>query len=334
MSATATIEAGILGPALEAQLNARGFTLGHFPQSFQFSSLGGWIATRSGGQKSTLYGKIEERVQSLRLAFPGGDLATRDVPAAAAGPDLNQLIVGSEGILGVITQATMRLAPSPQRLEFRGVPVPGLPRRRRGGPRDDAARADAFRPPPLRRTGDGHQPRLSLHASRPGRRHREGGRLVPEPPRRQPGPRFRPHPRLRGRRGGRALAVAGARSPSSAAGAASPSAESPGRAWERSRYEAPYLRDVLLDHAILVDTLETATTWDRYLALYAAVRDAIAGALGERSLVMAHLSHSYPHGGSIYFTFIARQEQGREIEQWERAKKAATQTIIDNGAAL
>ena len=108
-------------------------------------------------------------------------------------------------------------------------------------------------------------------------------------------------------------------------------ARAPARAWERSRYDAPYLRDLLLDHAILVDTLETATTWDRYLALYAAVRDAIATALGERSLVMAHLSHSYPHGGSIYFTFLARQEEGHEIEQWERAKTAATQTIIDNG---
>ncbi|HJX61363.1 MAG TPA: FAD-binding oxidoreductase, partial [Dehalococcoidia bacterium] len=120
VSATATVQAGILGPALEAALNARGFTLGHFPQSFQFSSLGGWIAPRSGGQKSTLYGKIEERVQSLRLSFPGGTIATRDVPAAAAGPDLNQLIAGSEGILGVITQATMRLAPLPQRTEYRG----------------------------------------------------------------------------------------------------------------------------------------------------------------------------------------------------------------------
>jgi alkyldihydroxyacetonephosphate synthase len=89
-----------------------------------------------------------------------------------------------------------------------------------------------------------------------------------------------------------------------------------------------------MDHGILADTLETATTWDRYLALHAAVRDAIAGALGDRSLVMAHLSHSYPHGGSIYFTFIARQEEGQEIQQWERVKNAASQTIIDNGAAL
>ena len=109
---------------------------------------------------------------------------------------------------------------------------------------------------------------------------------------------------------------------------------SPGRAWERSRYEAPYLRDVLLDHAILVDTLETATTWDRYLSLHAAVRNAIAAALGERSVVMAHLSHSYPHGGSIYFTFIARQEEGQELQQWERVKIAATEAIMNNGAAL
>jgi len=333
ISATATIEAGILGPALETQLNARGFTLGHFPQSFQFSSLGGWIATRSGGQKSTLYGKIEERVQSLRLAFPGGAIATREVPAAAAGPDLNQLIIGSEGILGVITQATMRLAPVPQRTELRGYLFPAFP----AGV--EAAREMMQREltPAVLRLSDEQETAINLvfrsaphglaaaiekaggwYLTRRGVSLDTASLLIlgfegEEAAVRSQWQRAKPILR---RWGGVSVG------------------KSPGRAWERGRYEAPYLRDVLLDHAILVDTLETATTWDRYLALHAAVRDAIATALGDRSLVMAHLSHSYRHGGSIYFTFLARQEEGQEIQQWERAKNAACQTIIDSGAAL
>ena len=126
VSGTVTAEAGILGPALEDDLNARGLTLGHFPQSFHYSSLGGWIATRSAGQKSTLYGKIEERLLSLRLVSPGGSLSTPDVPAAAAGPDLNQAIAGSEGVLGVITRATMRLAPLPEYSDYRGYLFPSF----------------------------------------------------------------------------------------------------------------------------------------------------------------------------------------------------------------
>lgn len=332
--ATATVEAGILGPALEAQLNARGFTLGHFPQSFQFSSLGGWIATRSGGQKSTLYGKIEERVQSVRLAFPGGTMVTPEVPAAAAGPDLNQLIAGSEGVLGVITRATMRLAPLPQHSEYRGYLFPAFP----GGV--EAAREMMQREltPAVLRLSDEPETAVTLalrpspgglaaaatekaggwYLARRGVDLASASLLILGFEGEEVAVRCqwqRAKPILR-RWGGVSLG------------------QSPARAWERGRYEAPYLRDVLLDHAILVETLETATTWDRYLRLHAAVRDAIAAALGDRCVVMAHLSHSYPHGGSIYFTFIARQDEGQEIEQWQRAKTAATQAIVDNGGAL
>ena len=107
-----------------------------------------------------------------------------------------------------------------------------------------------------------------------------------------------------------------------------------GEAWERSRFELPYLRDTLLDHGVMVDTLETATTWERYLKLYRAVRQAMETAMGGRGVVMAHLSHAYSDGASIYYTFLAKQEEGREIEQWQHVKTAATQAIIDNGGAL
>ncbi|TET98338.1 MAG: FAD-binding oxidoreductase, partial [Dehalococcoidia bacterium] len=332
-SATATVAAGVAGPDLERQLNAAGFTLGHFPQSFEYSTVGGWIATRSAGQKSTLYGKIEERVQGLRLAYPGGLLTTPAVPAAAAGPDLVQLIAGSEGTLGVITEATLRLAPLPPYQDYRGylfhdfaAGVAAARELMQSGLKpavlrlsDEVETESALA---LRATPHG----LTAAVERAGRwylaRHGlylESGSIM-----------------ILGFEGEEAAVKhqwAEARPVLRRHGAQS-LGRRPGRAWERSRYDAPYLRDLLLDHGIMVDTLETATTWDRYLSLHAAVRDVLSDALGEGSVVMAHLSHAYSDGGSIYYTFLAPQERGGEVEQWERVKAAATEAIVRQGGAL
>ena len=333
LAATATLEAGILGPSLEQQLNANGFTLGHFPQSFEYSSLGGWIATRSAGQNSTLYGKIEHRVESLRMAFPGGTIATPAVPAAAAGPDLNQIIAGSEGVLGVITQATVRLAPLPRRCDYRGYLFPAFQ------PGVEAAREvmqSGLRPAVLRLSDEPEtQVNLATRAPPQGLKaaverlgtwylerrgiHLDAASLMiigfegAEDQVRSDWRRAQPILR---RHQGASLG------------------RSPGRAWERSRFELPYLRDVLIDHAIMVDTLETATTWDRYLPLYHSVRDVIAKAMGGGGLVMAHLSHAYTDGASLYYTFLARQAEGRELEQWQQVKAAATEAILAAGGAL
>ena len=314
---TVTAEAGILGPALEDDLNAHGLTLGHFPQSFQYSSLGGWIATRSAGQKSSLYGKIEERLLSLRLISPGSSLSTPEVPAAAAGPDLNQAIAGSEGVLGVITRATMRLAPLPEYSDYRGYLfqsfVEGVEAARqlmrnelrpavlRLSDETDTETSLAMRAPP-----DEAAPRPSIALLIMGFEGRE----------REVRWGWEQAESVLDRHGGRPLG------------------EGPGQAWNRSRFEAPYLRDDFLDRAIMIDTLETATTWGRYLDLYRAVREALASALGERQHIMAHLSHCYSDGGSIYFTFLAPQERGNELGQWQRAKSAATQAIVEHGGAL
>jgi len=330
LSATATLEAGVLGPSLEQQLNAKGFTLGHFPQSFEYSSLGGWIATRSAGQNSTLYGKIEHRVESLRMAFPGGTIATPAVPAAAAGPDLNQIIAGSEGILGVITQATVRLAPLPRRCDYRGYLFPAFQ------PGVEAARElmqSGLRPASLRLSDEPETevnlamraPPQGLKAAAEGlylalRRIRlEGASLLIvgfEGAEDQVRFDWRRAQRILRRHQGFSLG------------------HSPGRLWQRSRFELPYLRDLLLDHTIMVDTLETATTWDRYLALHSSVRDAMAKAMDGRGLVMAHLSHAYTDGASLYYTFLARQAEGRELEQWQQVKAAATDAILAAGGAL
>jgi alkyldihydroxyacetonephosphate synthase len=332
-SATATVQAGIMGPDLERFLNAAGFTLGHFPQSFMYSTVGGWIATRSAGQNSTLYGTATDRVQSLRLAHPEGVLSTPGVPAAAAGPDLVQLIAGSEGTLGVITQATLRLAPLPEAQDYRGYLLPSFAEGVEAARElmqsglapavlrlsDEAETASTLA---LRATPQG----LAAAAERLGRWYLarrglsldSGSILI-----------LGFEGAEREVRCGRAMA----RRVLNRHGAVSLGG-GPGRAWRRGRFEAPHLRDLLLDRGVMIDTLETATTWERYLPLHTAVRDRLREALGERSVVMAHLSHSYTDGGSIYYTFLAPQEAGAELEQWDRVKAAATDAIVRNGGAL
>jgi alkyldihydroxyacetonephosphate synthase len=313
VSGLATVGAGIFGPALEAALNAAGFTLGHFPQSFEYSTLGGWIATRSAGQNSTRYGKIEENVESVRLHFPGGAIETPAVPAAAAGPDLNQIIAGSEGAFGVITSAVIRLARLPERSDYRAYLMPDFERG------VEAAREmlqSGLRPSLLRLSDEAESEATALMQA-----GAEGLTLS----------LF-----LLGFDGDeaevrsswkRAEAVM-ERHAGSSLGAG------PGDAWRRSRFEAPYLRDLLLDRSVMVDTLETATTWSNYLPLYRSTRDAMQSAMGGHGIVMAHLSHAYTHGASVYYTFLAAQRNGEELEQWQEVKDAATRAIVDGGGAL
>lgn len=311
-SQTAEVEAGILGPALETALNAAGFTLGHFPQSFEQSSLGGWIATRSAGQNSTKYGKIEERVESLRLLYPGGVLSTRPVPAAAAGPDLNHLVAGSEGAFGVITRASVRLARLPEASDYRGYLLPSF------AEGIEAARAlmQSGLEPAVLRLSD--EPETESTMAMRGGTLADRSFLVLGFEGTEAHVRFEwsQAEALLARHGGQPLGA------------------SPGEAWRRGRFEAPYLRDYLLDSGVLVDTLETATTWDRYLDLYHAVRTAILDVLDGQAIVMAHLSHVYTDGGSIYYTFLAAADQGAEVEQWRRIKAAATDAIVRAGGAL
>ena len=332
-AATATVQAGVMGPDLERVLRRSGFTLGHFPQSFRYSSVGGWIATRSAGQNSTKYGAIAALVQSLRLAHPEGILSTPNVPAAAAGPDLVQTIVGSEGTLGVITQANLRLSALPEHRSYKGYLLPSFA----AGVQVAREIMQAGLEPALLRVSDEAETESSLAlraaprgaaaaAERVGRwyLHRKGldlesGSIM-----------------ILGFEGSEADVRHGSEvaKPILKRHGAASLGSSPGRAWRRSRFAAPHLRDVFLDNGIMVDTLETSTTWGNYLTLHAKVRDALRGALGERSVVMAHLSHSYTDGGSIYYTFLAPQDEGGEIEQWERVKAAATGAIVAGGGAL
>ena len=337
ISYTATAQAGITGPALEEALNVEGFTLGHFPQSFEFSTLGGWIATRAAGQLSQRYGKIEEMVEWLRVVTPQGVIETRHVPASAAGPSIKEMLIGSEGAFGVITQATVRLRPLPAVRDYRGL----LFRSFADGVAALRAMMQSEHPPAMARLSDEAETRAYLALSPPSRSR--AARLKQAVGK-----------RLMARRGielrGACLMILGCEGDEDnvpvdldaalticAAHGAFHLGRSPGRAWYAERFALPYLRDILLDHGLLVDTLETATTWDNLLPLYEAVGEAIAGAIdaeGVKPLVMCHVSHAYTDGASLYFTFLARQVEGREIAQWELIKRRATETIMQHGGTL
>ncbi len=337
VSRTARVEAGMTGPALEAVLESHGYTLGHYPQSFEFSTLGGWIATRSAGHASTLYGKIEDMVVSLRLETPAGTIETRSVPASATGPDLKHLIIGSEGVLGILTEATLRLRLIPEQRDYRAVMfrtfADGL-----SCVRELVQRGIT---PATVRLSDAVETELlfKIQRHKPGEggslKTRIGKLLLDWQHYRLVTACFM----LLGYEG-EAQAVS-AQWRWAAAVAARHGAfglgHGPARDWLAERYELPYLRDDLLERGVLVDTLETATTWDNLGELHSKLLAAIARAsedAGSPALVMAHVSHAYREGASLYVTFLARQAYKHEIEQWQTIKRAASDCIMANGGTI
>jgi alkyldihydroxyacetonephosphate synthase len=329
-SLTATVEPGIFGPELERRLGHAGLTLGHFPQSFEYSTVGGWVATRSAGQASTGYGRIDELVEAVRCVTPAGELATLDAPASAAGPSLRELVVGSEGVLGVISSATLRVRPLPAQQRYEAWSLPTF----EAGAEAFRALAQAGATPDVARLSDEEETRLTMAlGSSGGLAQKLGGLYL----------------RARGQEGGCIAFTGFDGGPDEVARRRGRSAEilrahgavllgsKPGRSWLRGRFAAPYLRDELMDRGVMVETLETATTWSNLHKLYDAVGAALRKALadgGTPPAVMCHVSHLYPSGASLYFTFIARQRQGEEIDQWRAAKTAACDAIVATGGTI
>ena len=322
-SGLATAEAGILGPQLEAHLGEKGLTLGHFPQSWEFSTLGGWIATRASGGLSNRYGSMEDLVLGVRLISPVRTLDVPALPRQSHGPSLKELVLGSEGALGVITQATVRVHPVPvvhryaSRL-FRTFAegVGAL----RAMARDEALPDMGYLADPEETLFAAAGAGLPTKDESSGRPLLQGSLLLMgfEGTRERVGHRRR-----------RAVRYALRTSTGLGAG--------PAERWSRERFGLPYLRDSLLDHGILVDTVETAASWSDLLRVYEAGRTAIRGALvhdGTAGVVLCHISHAYPDGASLYYTFLALQREGQEIEQWERIKGAVTEAFLAAGAAL
>lgn len=336
MSHTVTAEAGVLGPDLENALNTQGFTVGHFPQSFQFSTVGGWVATRGAGHASTKYGKIEKLVVSVRMVTPSGIIETRTTPAAASGPSLLQLLVGSEGVYGIITRATLRLSPLPQATADGAFFFDNFA--------DGATAVRALMQrgliPALVRLSDETETRTSFamrqsHEGWGGIKERVGLRLLA-----RSGKSFDHGAvlllRFEDSTDQVKLAFREAKALCKAHGAFALGA-GPLRSWQRDRYLTPYLRDQLLDRGILLDTVETATTWENlpnlYQQLTTCIRQTIADS-GVKPLVLTHLSHVYRDGASLYITLLAKALRDRELEQWQAIKSAATTCIMAQGGAL
>ena len=331
ISRLATFEAGVTGPVLEAQLNAHGYTLGHFPQSFEYSTLGGWIATRSSGQQSYYYGRIEQLFTGGSVETPRGHLDLPCFPASAAGPDVREMILGSEGRLGVITQAQIRVRPIPKAEGFYGIFFPTW----KQGVAAMRAIVQNDIPVSMLRLSNPQETETTLILSGIswlGVADR-GLRLI-------------------GQGDQRCLMIFGAtgsaghvRHTRRAVMALSLSFSGlyvgslVGHAWEKNRFLAPYLRNTLWQVGVAVDTLETALPWSRVLEAAQAIPHAIevtAEGFGERVLVMTHLSHVYRDGASIYVTYLFRRTADADqlLERWGAMKGAASREIQAHGGTI
>ncbi|GAA1421533.1 FAD-binding oxidoreductase [Streptomyces thermospinosisporus] len=319
VSRTATLQPGLRAPRAEALLAEHGFTLGHFPQSFEWATIGGFAATRSSGQASAGYGRFDEMVLSLTLATPEGTLDTGRAPRSAAGPDLRQLILGSEGAFGVITSVTVRIRPVPETRVYEGwrfasfdEGATALRRLAQDGPR-----------PTVLRLSDETETLVGLaqpDAIGSGGLQSAGCTAVAG---------YEGTAEDTAHRRERAAAVL-----RECGGI--PLGEEPGERWAHGRYSAPYLRDSLLDAGAFAETLETATFWSRIPGLYTAVRDALTATLTEAGtppLVMCHISHVYENGASLYFTVVSAQGED-PVAHWTRAKHAANEAILAAGGTI
>jgi alkyldihydroxyacetonephosphate synthase len=337
-SRTATAEAGIYGPALEKGLQAKGMTLGHHPQSFEFSTLGGWIAHRGAGQGSGRYGRAEDWLVGAKLATPQGILDTNGFPASAAGPQLNDIVLGSEGAFGIVTEATVRIHPAAQASDYRGYLF-----------RDFGSGAAAIRtaiqeelPVTMLRLSDPDETRFYRAFGALGKKRGISDRIADFYLRKR-GFDARACALIAGFEGATDT-VEASRNRFNAIAAnfgALELGEGQGKRWRDGRFHGPYLRDPMMDRGIGVDTLETAASWSKIDTLYAAVRDALDKAMretaprpGAHGVTLCHISHSYPDGASLYFTFFFPRALGIEIEQWRAIKKAASDAIVANGGTI
>lgn len=318
VSGEAELGAGVTGPDAERLLGERGFSLGHFPQSFQFATIGGFAATRSSGQDSAGYGRFDDMVRGVTAVTPAGMLDLGRAPASAAGPDLRQLIIGSEGVFGVITRVRVRVHPVPETTRYEAWSFPDF------GTGAAALRAVAQTGtgPTVMRLSDEAETGVNLATTEAiGEQTVTGGCLAITT--------FEGTAAHTESRHAETRAVLEAHGGTSLG-------DAPARAWEHGRFGAPYLRDALLSAGALCETLETATNWSNLGTLKAAVTEALTTALAETgtpALVLCHISHVYPTGASLYFTVVAGQ-RGNPIEQWRKAKTAASDAMVHNGGTI
>jgi len=337
-SRLARVQAGVFGPHLEEQLGRRGYALGHLPDSFTHSTLGGWIATRSSGMQSDRYGDIADLTKGFRVVTPSGTLVARPVPAASTGPSVRQMVLGSEGRLGIITEATVQVRRLPAQRTILGYLFPtffdGVAAMReivesecsvsvtRVSDANETSFSFATRTNPTlldqlqsralrifldRRLGyDVSRMALSFIGYEGSERHvtftrRAVGRIVK-------------------RHGGMCIG------------------SGPGALYDQKKFDTPYIRDFLLDRGAVGDVSETAMPWSRLEPVYDAVSTAAHAAFAEvgvQGYLMCHLSHSYQIGACLYFTFAFVPAPGADIlASYDVVKSAIQQAFVDNGATL
>lgn len=329
-SRLATFEAGVAGPDLEAQLRARGYTLGHFPQSFEYSTLGGWVVTRSSGQQSLHYGRIEQLFAGARVETPVGRLEIPTVPASAAGIDVRELLLGSEGRIGIVTRASVRVRPLPPHEAFHGIFFPSW-ERARDAVREIVQSGSALS---MLRLANPMETLTTLKLAG----HERAIALLER------------YLALRGVRDQKSLLVLGVTGPRASCASSLREAREIaarhrgafigrrlGDAWERNRFRGVYFRNTLWEHGYAVDTVETAVDWPRVDAMVAAMESEARGAFGTEPIhAYTHLSHVYPQGSSVYSTFIFRIAEDYEtnIERWSRLKRAVSQAIVANRGTI
>ena len=336
-SGTARFEAGVMGPDLETSLNRAGFTLGHFPDSFLFSTLGGWVATRSAGMQSDRYGKIEDMVISIRMASPAGTIETRSVPKASNGIDVKHLCIGSEGTLGIITEVLVRVHRLPNRRRTNGYLFPnfanGLLAIRECHQQDCV--------PVMSRLNDAVRTELSFaYRTKPSFTQHQLGRMLKLYIQKVRGLEFSKACLMLASFEGYSEMVAVKQKKAESiyrTFGAVPLGGSPGRGFQKAKYDFPYLRDFLLDRGVLSDVSETATTWSNLFPLYEKTVYAVQQAMDAEGVpgnIGCHISHSYHTGASLYFTFGFTATKGAELAQYLRIKKAAQDSFLDNSATL
>lgn len=318
-SGLATLGAGLTGPAAELLLAEHGLQIGHYPQSFPYATIGGFAVTRSSGQNSAGYGRFDDMVREMTLVTPVGVTTVGHAsPASAAGPDLRQLVMGSEGVFGVVTKVRLRVHPVPQVKRYEAFTFKDFPT----GVAALRAVKQTGTGPTVIRLSDEIESSINLSSG-----DKAGESAAP------PGcmcitmyEGTAEHAASRHRETRDLLLSMGARSVG----------EDPARHWEQGRFNAPVLRDSLLDAGALCETLETATDWSNVPTLKKAVAEALATSLndsGTMALIMCHVSHVYAEGCSLYFTIVAAQKDD-PVEQWSRAKTAVTTAITENGGTV
>jgi len=331
-SQMATFGAGVMGPDLEAQLRARGCTLGHYPQSFELSTLGGWIVTRSSGQQSLGYGRIEKLFAGGTLVSPAGTLELPPFPASAAGPDLREMVLGSEGRLGILTEATVRAAPLPETEAFHAVFFPDF----EGGRGAVREIMQARLPLSMLRLSTAVETQTTLALAGHERLIGALERLLS----------------LRGVSDEKCMLMLGFTGREALAKTARKEAlgiagghggihvgRTFGTEWHKSRFRTPYLRNTLWEMGYAIDTLETAVDWATVPAMLLAIEGALRPGLedlGERVHVFSHLSHLYPYGSSIYTTYLYRIAPDPEetLRRWQGLKAAACDAILAHGGTI